>query len=153
MTEPDQAQAQSKLDLALNEIALAVSDGVDVEDIALLIRKGMEVAEQLGDVPGSEKAAFAQDFVGNLIDRFFKEATPALERAIEAIDIPFLPEAVERATVDPLLKAWAPGLMREAIKASLPSLFELVVSASRGRVEVNKFKPEVHLGDREASDA
>jgi len=136
MTEPD--QAKTKLEITLDEIALAVSDGVDVEDVALIVRKSMEVAEQLGDVPGADKSKFALDFASNLIDKFFVAATPALERAIEAIDIPFLPEAVEAATVDPLLKAWAPGLLRAAIKASLPSLFDLVVSATRGELDVNK---------------
>ncbi len=126
-----------QVELVLDEIAVAVADGVDVEDIPLLVSKSMEVAERLGDVPGHEKAQFAEAFASALFDRFFSSCTPRLAELIEELDVPLLPEWAERITVDPILKAWAPSLLRAALRRALPSLFTLVVDATRGNLAIN----------------
>lgn len=127
----------AQLSKVLDEIAEAVHDGVDVEDVALVVRKSMEVAEKLDDVSGADKSAFAETLAAALLDRFLAQCTPALAQLIEEIDVPFLPEAVERATIDPLLRAWTPTLLRAVLRRALPSLFTLVVDATRGELAVN----------------
>jgi len=123
-----------KLNAALDEIAAAVNGGVDLSDLPLIAAKSMEVAEQLDDVTGEEKARFANDFACELIDRFLVDATPELVALVQSIDVPFLPEAIERVTFDPVVLKWAPLVVRAVVKLMLPALFALVISAAKGKL-------------------
>lgn len=125
---------QTKLEQSLERITRAVADGLDLEDLPVLVEESMRVAEQLDDVPGEQKGEFAKSFALALFDKFFASGSPRLNELIEAIDVPLLPEAVERVTIDPILKAWAPSLLRSALAELLPRLFTLVADASHGRV-------------------
>ena len=57
---------------------------------------------------------------------------------IADLDIPWVPEGVEAKVIDPLIAAYAPDLLRHFTKLALPSLIDLVISASRGELKVNQ---------------
>lgn len=125
------------LDKAIEETTEALSDGLDASDIATLIRNGIEIAERLDEVSGEEKGAAALAYASDLIDKFWDRATPAMEAAIKAIDIPYIPEGIEEAFIDPILAKAAPPILKHFVKLALPSMVELVVEASKGGVSVN----------------
>lgn len=127
----------TKVEASLDRIAGALADGWDVSDLALVVRESMEVAEHLEHANGAAKQQFATEFASALLDQFLASCTPKLDKLIEEIDVPFLPEAIERVTVDPILKKWAPLLIQRVAEKALPSLFTLVVDASRGKISVN----------------
>ena len=126
-----------RLEQALDEIAKAVKGGVDAKDLALICEQSMIAAEELGKVDGDEKAAFALEFATGLVEEYFTKATPELEAAIEAFDFPYVPEGVEKAVLDPVVKAAAPHVLRWLIKQSLPAFFSLVVRGTRGELAIN----------------
>ena len=126
------------LTTALDEIATALVGGFDLGDVTLIVKKSMEVADLITEGTGEEKAAFAKRFAHELLREQLGSCGPKLSALIEAVDIPFMPEAMERAVVDPILKAWAPVVLRAALDEILPGIFDLVVAATRGEVSVNK---------------
>lgn len=127
----------SDLDKAIDETTEALADGLDASDIATLIRNGIEIAERLDEVSGEEKGAAALAYASDLIDKFWDPATPAMVAAIKAIDIPYVPEGIEEALIDPLLAKATPPILKHFVKLALPSMVELVVEASKGGVQVN----------------
>lgn len=129
--------ASQRIDRAITETAEALSDGLDLKDIGVLIRNGIEVADELDELTGEEKKELAKRYVAELLDQGLAAITPELEKCIEALDIPFLPEALERITVDPLLCKVLPSLLRPIIKDAVPGLVDVIVNASKGSVRVN----------------
>jgi len=130
--------AEDRLDAAIARVASTLSDGFDpANDVAILIREAVEIAEAFGDLDGTEKKALALAFLGRVIDECFDSATPAIEKMVEDLDLPG-PEVLERVVWDPLLKSIAPKLLRPALKASLPQLIDLVIDASHSMLEVNR---------------
>jgi len=134
MTMPPDAEA--RLEASISRVADALRDDFDVEDIAILVREAVEIAEAFEDLDGSEKKALALAFLERVVDDFFATATPALEKMVEDLDLPG-PAWLERAAFDPIVKAIAPALLRPALKAALPALVDLVVNASRGALDIN----------------
>ena len=133
------ATFSDRVEASLERMAVALADGFDMSDVAVIVREAMETVEALGEeVSGESKREYAELLAGRLLDRFFDTCTPKLEAAIEAIDIPFIPEAIERVTVDPLLKAALPKVLRPLLRAMLPALFDLVASATKGELAVNQ---------------
>jgi hypothetical protein len=135
---PDQDPATILINKAIAETTEALADGIGVADIALLVKNGVEIAEQLDDVPGPKKRELALAYAGELLDEFWGKATPAMLEGIAKIDIPWVPEGVEAAVIDPLIAAYAPDLLRHFAKLALPSLIDLVISATRGEIKVNQ---------------
>ncbi len=127
-----------RLNRTLDEISETVAGGIDLHDLPILVAKSMEVAEELGDVPGKEKAAFAHRFASDLVDRFLTESTPELVALVRAIDVPLLPEWAEQATIDPIILNYAPLVLRAAVKLMLPAMFKLVASAAKGKLQINR---------------
>lgn len=135
MTLPTDSEA--KLDAAIARVADTLADGFGPDDLAVLVRESVEIAEAFGDLDGTEKKALALAFIERVIDECFDAATPAIEAMVVELDLPG-PEWVERAVWDPLLKRVAPMLLRPALHALLPKLIDLVVDAARGSLAVNK---------------
>jgi len=134
MMNPEETTAA--LDDAIAQTAEALSDGLDVDDIALLVRLGVEVAESYDHLTGAEKRTFAEAYAVKLIEEHLADATPMLQELIADLDLPG-PEWLERTVLDPMLAAVLPKLLLPLIRAALPSLFDLVVSASRGELAIN----------------
>ena len=132
MTTPEE-----HIDRAIEETTAALADGLDVSDLAVLVRNGVEIADQLDDVPGPKKRELALSYASELLDEFWTQATPKMQEAITAIDIPWVPEGIEAALVDPLLARYLPELLKGFAKQSLPAFVDLVIDASRGGVQVN----------------
>ena len=133
---PMPPDAEARLEAAITRIADAVRDSFDVEDVAVIVRESVEVAEAFGDLDGTEKKALALALGERLVDEFFDRATPSLERMVVSLDLPG-PEWLERTLWDPALKLVAPKLLKPALKASLPALVELVISAHNGALKLN----------------
>lgn len=132
MTDPQEAIAQ-----AVEETTAALADGLDVGDVALLVKNGVEIAERLDDVPPEKKRELALSYASELLDEFWSSATPAMRKGIAELDIPWVPEGVEAAIIDPVVAAYAPTLLKHFVKLALPSIVDLVITASRGGVQVN----------------
>ena len=132
----DKEETRAALDAAVAETAELLSDGLDIEDIAKLVRLGVEVAEQYTDLTGVEKRTLAEAFAVELIEEHLTEATPKLRELIAELDLPG-PAWLEESAWDPLLAAVLPRLLGLIVRAALPSLFDLVVSASRGEIAIN----------------
>ena len=132
MTNP-----KEHIDRAIEETTAALADGLDVSDLAVLVRNGVEIADQLDDIPGEKKRELALSYAGELLDDFWAQATPKMQEAIAAIDIPWVPEGIEAAVVDPLIAKYAPELVKHFAKQALPSFVDLVIDASKGGVQVN----------------
>lgn len=130
--------ARAQVDAAIQETAEALSDGLDVTDLPVLIRNGMQVAERMDHLTGAQKAELAERFVMELVDRALDAGSPKLAEFIQSFDVPFLPEGIEAVTVDPLLRAAAPALIKPLIKAALPELMKLVADASKGGAGINR---------------
>ncbi len=129
--------AEARLEAAITRIADAVRDSFDVEDIAVIVHESVEVAEAFGDLDGTEKKALALALGERLVDEFFTTATPAIERMVAHIDWPLLTDGMEAAIIDPLVAKVAPHLLKPALKASLPALVDLVISAHNGGLKLN----------------
>jgi len=131
-------QAKKLLDSMNEAKSLLAEGGFDLGDLPHLIRLSAEAAESFKDLDRIEKRAIAETFAGDLIDELLVEATPKVIELIQSIDIPFLPEAIERVTFDPFAIKWSPLLIRAAVKLLLPGFFDLIVSASKGEVAINR---------------
>jgi hypothetical protein len=128
---------QEHIDRAIEETTAALADGLDIGDLATLIRNGIEIADKLDDVPGDQKRDLTLAYVTDLLDQFWDKATPQMEAAIAALDVPYLSEGMEAAIFDPIAKRLAPPLVLSLMKQLLPNLVDLVVAASKGGVQVN----------------
>lgn len=127
-----------KTEELIERIATMAGGGsLDFAELGTLVRHVVEIAEEFA-VPGPKKRELALGLLDRLVDRFFSAATPTLERWIEDLDVPFLPESIERVTIDPVLLAWAPELVRPLLKSAMPALVDLVVDATKGAVKVNE---------------
>lgn len=134
-------EAEARLEAAIERVAIALKDKFDVGDIAVILREAVEIAEAFDDLQPTEKKALALAFMERLIDRFFEDTTPAIDKLIEDLDLPG-PEWIEKVVWDPLLKSIAPKLLKPALKKSLPALVDLLVSAHNGELKLNpKEKP------------
>ena len=134
----DQDPAEALIDKAIAETTEALADGLDVADIALLVKNGVEIAEQLDDVPSERKRELALAYAGELLDEFWGKATPAMRQGIADLDIPWVPEGVEVAIIDPIIAAYAPTMLKHFTKLALPSLVDLVISASKGELKLGE---------------
>jgi len=132
MTDP-----RGHISAAIEETTAALADGLDVSDLAVLVRNGVEIADQLDDIPGEKKRELALAYASELLDEFWEKATPKMQEAIAAIDIPWIPEGIESSMIDPLIAKYAPELVKHFAKQALPSFVDLVVDASRGKIQVN----------------
>lgn len=135
MIPPD---ADKILEAAITRVAAALADGFDpTEDLAVLVREAVEIAETFGDLAGSEKKALALAFLERVIDECWASATPTIDAIVEELDLPG-PEWVEQVVWDPLLQAIAPQLIRPAVLRLLPRIVDLVVDASREHLDINR---------------
>lgn len=116
---------------AIDDLAHVFNGGFDFKDLRLVVLKAVQVAELLQDVAGEDKREFAAEFAAQLLEKHLDECPKQVAELIQAIDIPYLPEALERTLVDPVLERMAAQLVRELVLASLPGLCDLVVSMSK----------------------
>jgi len=101
---------------AIKRIRDAFTDGkIELKDIYLLIKEATEFAE-LANLPGEEKRALAMRVV---------------KKVLEQTDIPWLPD---KLTLPIVGDVGADAL----IMRFLPSILDLVVDASRGKLALNK---------------
>jgi len=131
----------ARIEEALAKTMEALADGFDAEDVAVLVREAVEIADTVGDLDGfdgPEKRELAVSFACNLIDKFFSSATPQIASMVEAVDWPWITDGMEKAIVDPLVLKFAVPYARDLIKSTIPSLVDLVVNATKGKIAVNK---------------
>ena len=121
---------------ALRETAEVLADGLDLEDLAVLLKGGAELAERSDNLSGAEKRDLAIRFADEVLEKHLTSDTPALRELVASLDLPG-PEWLEEAVWDPLLCAVAPKVARAVIHAALPKLLDLLVDATKGRVAVN----------------
>jgi len=129
-------QADQGLREALRETAEVLADGLDLGDLATLLRTGTELAERADDLTGPEKRDLAIRFVDEVVAKHLTESNPALRKLVTDIDLPG-PDWLEATLWDPILCQVAPGIARAAIHALLPKLLDLLVDATLGRLKVN----------------
>jgi hypothetical protein len=127
-----------RIEDAIGKTAEALADGFDVPDLHVLVREAVECAEALDDLDGPAKRRCAIEFASELVDTFFTVSTPTIEKLVENVDWPLLPEAVERAVIDPWVRKLAVPYARDLIKTAIPYLVDLVVDATKGAVKVNE---------------
>jgi len=125
------------VEAAIARVTEALADGFDAEDVALLVREAVEVAEKLDDLDGPSKRAMAIAFSSDLVDKFFGDSTPKIAELVEAIDWPWLTDGMEKAIVDPIVLKFAVPYARDLVKLAIPGLVDLVVKATKGGVAVN----------------
>lgn len=126
------------VEAAIARTAVALADGFDASDVAVLVKEAVEVAEALDDLDGPAKRELAIEFASTLVDQFFCEATPQIEKLVADVDWPLLPESVEAAVIDPWVKTIAVPYARDLIKLAIPSMVDLVVDAAKGALAVNE---------------
>ena len=129
----------ARIDQAIQESAEVLVDGLQPGDISILVRNGVELADNYAELSGERKREFAVTYASALIDEHLTADNPHLQRCVRELDLPG-PDWIEAAVWDPLLIRIAPDLLRPIIKEALPRLFDLVVDATRGRVAVNRGK-------------
>ncbi len=132
------SEFNERVEVAIDRTSKALADGFDAGDVAVLVREAVEVAEGLDGLTGQEKRAIAIGFVYSLLDQFFESATPQIEKLVADVDWPLLPDSVEAAVVDPWVRKIAVPYARDLIKLAVPSMIDLVVEATAGRVKVNE---------------
>lgn len=143
-TKPDPLEhlpeaALRHLDESLERCALALADGLQAEDVAVLVRESVEAAEAVGATwNGPEKRRFAVMLYGRLLDLAAARVGEAVSAIVRATDGPG-PDAF----VDPIVERYAPGILMAGLRLVGPKLIDLVVEASAGRVAVNQ---ETHDG-------
>jgi len=124
-----------RIQASIDRVAGLLSDGLQVDDAAALIREAVEVAEAVGEVEaltGSEKRAVALD----LVDRFLALAAPQVQafcdHLADTTDGPG-PDWL----VDPIVKRAAPPIVVGTVRKLAPALVDLLVDASRGKLALN----------------
>jgi len=126
-----------RVEEALAKTAEALADGFDATDVSVIVREAVETAEAFDDLNGPEKRKLAINFASALIDKFFQSSTPSIEKLVEKIDWPLLPDSVEAAVIDPWVKKLAVPFARDLVKSAIPSLVDLAVDASKGKLKLN----------------
>ncbi len=91
---------EEKIEAKVKEVRAAFADGLQFEDIATVVKTGVEFAEQFGSLNGPEKKALAVQLIGRVIDE---------------TDTPWLPDSL----TDPLMKRFVPSLIDLVVGASL----------------------------------
>lgn len=134
------AKFTGRIEDAIAKTAEALADGFDVEDVALLLKEAVECAEALDDLDGPQKRACAIEFAEELINMLFSAGTPAIDKLVEDVDWPLIPEGIERAVIDPWVKKLALPYARDLVKLMIPTLADLIVEATKGSVKVNENK-------------
>jgi hypothetical protein len=109
---------------------LGEADGFSWEDIPDVVRVGTEVVETIGGMTGEQKKAAVLATIRPIYEE-------KLKGLLDKHDMPWVPAALERSIVDPMLlqtSLWA-------FDQIVPSLIDLVVDASKGKLNLNKLLP------------
>jgi len=97
---------------AVEQVVACFSDGFHFADIVKAVRVAAEIAESITALPGDQRKAFVVD----VIRQAYRKANP---------DIPWVPEPVE---------TWVENYVLDNL---VPSLIELIIDATKGRINVN----------------
>ena len=116
---------------------LAGDGSMNLEDIGKVIKHSMEIAEEASDMTGAEKKDFAANLSSKLSKQLLKSIQPKLDKWVEELDLPG-PEWLEKAMWDPMLKAAVPSLVPVILDRVVPSVIDLVVDATKGKLFINK---------------
>ena len=116
---------------------LAGDASMNLEDIGKVIRHSMEIAEEASDMTGAEKKEFAANLSSKLSKQLLESIQPKLDKWVEDLDLPG-PEWLEKAMWDPMLKAAVPSLVPVILDRVVPSVIDLVVDATKGKLFINK---------------
>lgn len=116
---------------------LAGDGSMSLEDIGKVIKHSMEIAEEASDMTGAEKKEFAAKLSSKLSKQLLKSIQPKLDKWVEDLDLPG-PEWLEKAMWDPMLKAAVPSLVPVILDRVVPSVIDLVVDATKGKLFINK---------------
>lgn len=125
--------ALRQLDRSMERVATALADGLQAEDVAVLVRESVEAAEAVGAAwSGPEKRRFAVMLYGRLLDLAEPRVREAVGVIVRATDGPG-PDAL----VDPVVERYAPPILMAGLRMIGPRMIDLVVEASAGRIDVN----------------
>ena len=116
---------------------LAGDASMNLEDIGKGIKHSMEIAEEASDMTGAEKKEFAANLSSKLSKQLLESIQPKLDKWVEDLDLPG-PEWLEKAMWDPMLKAAVPSLVPVILDRVVPSVIDLVVDATKGKLFINK---------------
>ena len=116
---------------------LAGDASMNLEDIGKVIKHSMEIAEEASDMTGAEKKEFAANLSSKLSKQLLESIQPKLDKWVEDLDLPG-PEWLEKAMWDPMLKAAVPSLVPVILDRVVPSVIDLVVDATKGKLFINK---------------
>lgn len=97
---------------AVKKVVECFTDGFQFSDILTAVRTAAEIAEQFTGLPGDEK----KDFVVEVIRKAYREVNP---------DVPWIPEPFE---------TWVENYILDNL---VPSVIELIVDVTKGKVKVN----------------
>ena len=115
---------------------LAGDASMNLEDIGKVIKHSMEIAEEASDMTGAEKKEFAANLSSKLSKQLLESIQPKLDKWVEDLDLPG-PEWLEKAMWDPMLKAAVPSLVPVILDRVVPSVIDLVVDATKGKLFIN----------------
>lgn len=127
---------EARLNECLAELREVFADGFQFSDLAMLVKVATEFVE-LSKLTGPEKRAAAVLLMERFIDGVDLDR---VEEFVRRLDLPG-PEILEDNVWDPILLKYAIPLLKDTLKAHLPTLIDLIVSATKGKLKINEPPP------------
>ena len=114
-------------------------EDLSLGDIGQIVKHSMEIAEEASGLTGEAKRDFAHNLTLKLTKKLVDSIKPKLDEWVEDLDLPG-PEWLEKIIWEPVLKAAVPELIPVILDKVVPSVIDLVVSATKGDLGINAKK-------------